>query len=353
MKYLIWGTGSYCKEKFKFNFHNPGDEIIGFVDREKGTFYGKEIILPLEIGYYEFDKIAVFSWHYLEIIKELISMGIKSDTIIPGIAFKPLLGKEIQLMTDNSSIHITDDGFLDYGFEREHIIVKEDDDWEKVKRMICSEKNADVIKKVSVNPVSRAFGIDRGKPIDRYYIERFIYDNLECIKGDVLEMGEDIYTKEYGADNSKSYIFVYSEDKGLKGNTVYGNLESSEGLPREKFDCIIFTQVFNFIYDVSEAVKNSIAMLKKNGTMLLTVAGNTPVSRYDMDRWGHYWNFTYKSVERLCNVENVKCDVYSYGNCKVACGFLQGMSVDDFEESELDYCDSDYPIVICAHIKKL
>ena len=87
--------------------------------------------------------------------------------------------------------------------------------------------------------------------------------------------------------------------------------------------------------------------------MLLSVAGNTPVSRYDMDRWGHYWNFTDKSVKKLFDLDNVECTVSTYGNCKAACAFLQGMSYKELEKEELDYHDSDFPIVITAVVKKI
>ncbi len=353
MKYLVWGTGSYCKGKIRFAFQNFDDEVLGFVDRKRGSFYGKKIIMPSEIQRYNYDKIVVFSRHYLEIIKELIAMGIKSTVIIPGIACRPLMGEEIQLMTDHSRICVTQEGTLDYSFRGRHIIVSQEEDWEIVKKIICSEENIEAIKTLSVNPVSRVFGIDRGKAVDRYYIESFLYNHSKYIKGDVLEMGEDRYTKRFGAKDSKSHIFVYSEEAGVQGNRVYGDLEDSARVPEGKYDCIIFTQVFNFIWNVSAAIKNSIAMLKEKGVLLVTVAGNTPVSRYDMDRWGHYWNFTYKSVEKLCDFDNTELEVCSYGNCKVACGFLQGMSVDDLEPGIMDYCDNDYPIVICACVRKV
>jgi hypothetical protein len=37
-------------------------------------------------------------------------------------------------------------------------------------------------------PVSADFGYDRGTPIDRYYIERFLNDERDSIRGQVLEV---------------------------------------------------------------------------------------------------------------------------------------------------------------------
>lgn len=40
----------------------------------------------------------------------------------------------------------------------------------------------------SVVPISIVYGLDRGQAIDRYYIENFLSDNMEHIRGSVLEM---------------------------------------------------------------------------------------------------------------------------------------------------------------------
>src|SRR5262245_36182157 len=47
-------------------------------------------------------------------------------------------------------------------------------------------------------PVSRSFGIDRGLPIDRHYIRDFLRRNAEDIRGDVLEIGDDVYARTFG-----------------------------------------------------------------------------------------------------------------------------------------------------------
>lgn len=352
MRWLIWGTGVYCKEKLRYNFKSSEDEIVCFIDREKGVFQGKQVILPSEIANFRYDRIAVMSSHFLDIIKEMVDMGISVDKIIPGIMFRPLYGNEIQLITNNSHIRVLADGKLDYCFASHHISVKEDSDWEKVKDLICSSSNASKVKDLEVDPVGRLFGIDRGGAIDRYYIEQFLQNYRQYIHGNVLEMGEDTYTNLYGSVDCIPYIFQYGNIQGLNGTYLYGDLQNHEGLPKEYFDCIIFTQVFNFIFDIFSAVKNSINMLKLGGAMLVSVAGNTPISRYDMDRWGHYWNFTEKSVKSLFSQDNVECTVSAYGNCKAACAFFQGMSYKELGKEELDYNDGDFPIVITALVKK-
>ena len=47
----------------------------------------------------------------------------------------------------------------------------------------------------TIVPVSKVFGLDMGTPIDRIYIEDFLYQNSNHIKGVVCEIAEKTYSK--------------------------------------------------------------------------------------------------------------------------------------------------------------
>ena len=49
-----------------------------------------------------------------------------------------------------------------------------------------------------LTPIDSGFGLGRGKPVDRHYIEDFLRRHAADIRGRVLEVGEDAYTVEYG-----------------------------------------------------------------------------------------------------------------------------------------------------------
>src|SRR5215217_8095737 len=49
-----------------------------------------------------------------------------------------------------------------------------------------------------VTPISAKFGLERGRPIDRYYIERFLQESAPHIRGRCLELGDAYYTKTLG-----------------------------------------------------------------------------------------------------------------------------------------------------------
>jgi SAM-dependent methyltransferase len=202
-----------------------------------------------------------------------------------------------------------------------------------------------------VKPVSRQFGLDRGTPIDRYYIEKFLKDNESLIQGRVLEIGDNAYTKKYGRNITQSDVLNAVPGGGV---TIVGDLATGLNIPRSAFDCIILTQTIQCIYDVKSALKHAIGALKPGGTLLLTASGISQISRYDMDRWGEYWRFTDKSLKMLLTeiLPDGLMDVRPHGNVAVAKAFLDGLAFDELDRQALDYQDDDYQVVLTAKLQK-
>lgn len=212
---------------------------------------------------------------------------------------------------------------------------------------------AEMIAELPVEPISRVFGLDRGKAIDRVYIERFLEVNKNYIGGNVLEIAEDTYTFQYGEDRvQESYILHVN---GTGKNAIKGNLETGEGMEENSFDTMIITQTLMFMLDINSAVANIYRMLKHGGTALLTVAGISQVSRYDDDRWGHYFGFYETGVRKLCcevfGEENVEVKVY--GNVKTAVSMLYGLCSGDLQPEDFEVYDKDYPVIIGVVLHKV
>src|SRR5262249_50617631 len=97
-------------------------------------------------------------------------------------------------------------------------------------------------------PISRAFGKDRGLPIDRYYIEQFLAAKAADIRGHVLEVGYDIYTHKFGGDRiTRSDVLHVTQ--GNPKATIVADLTCADHIRPDTFDCIILTQTLQFIYD--------------------------------------------------------------------------------------------------------
>lgn len=198
-----------------------------------------------------------------------------------------------------------------------------------------------------VTPVSSLLGCDRGTPIDRYYIEKFLKGRSSLIKGRVLEVGSDTYSRRYGGEGCTSFEVLHATP-GNRKSTMVGDLTDTSMLPENAFDCFICTQTFNFIFDVQKAIQGAHYLLKPGGVLLATVSGISQISRYDMDRWGDYWRFTTASMQKLLEPAFTGgVEIESFGNVLAATAFLQGIAVEDLPgRTLLDRNDSDYQMLI-------
>ena len=220
--------------------------------------------------------------------------------------------------------------------------------YEKFKKHIIKLRKKIVFGTLSLyQPHSNVFGLNRGKSIDRLYIENFLENNSRFIRNRVLEISEDTYTKMFGKDVFKSDILHVNNSNPHA--TIVGDLTNLDLSFENQFDCFICTQTLNFIYDFRSAVIGCHKLLSENGTFLGTVSGISQISRYDMDKWGDYWRFTDLSVlklfEEVFGVGNVKINIY--GNALAATAFIQGMAQEEILYNDLLMkSDPNYQIII-------
>jgi glycosyltransferase involved in cell wall biosynthesis len=199
-------------------------------------------------------------------------------------------------------------------------------------------------------PISRNFGFDRGTPIDRYYIDQFLRRNAASIRGRVLEVGDDHYSRQFGGKQiERQDILHISSDNPTA--TITGDLATFGTLPVEVFDCIVLTQTLHLIYDMAAAVREMRRALKLDGVVLLTVPG---ISSIDRDTWKEtwFWSLTQYSAARLFaevfGAENVI--VETFGNVYATTTFLHGLAVEEIDVAKLFPTDEAYPVIVtvCA-----
>jgi hypothetical protein len=73
-----------------------------------------------------------------------------------------------------------------------------------------------------------------------------------------------------------------------------------------------------------------------------------------MDRWGHYWSFTSRSVRQLFEevFPPTSVAVEAHGNVLAATAFLQGLASEELQTSELEHRDPDYEVLITVRAVK-
>jgi hypothetical protein len=203
-----------------------------------------------------------------------------------------------------------------------------------------------------IKPISVHYGSDRGKAVDRYYIERALEDCAELIRGRVLEVGGREYTRSFGAEK-----IVCSDVLDINplnpAATIIGDLGVVGALPDSAFDCIVLTQTLQLIYDLDNAIENLYRALAPAGALLITVPGISPIGPEEIRYW--YWSFTELSLKTLLSSRFGESNVQmqSYGNVFASICFLTGLSVAEVGAERLDYTDESYPVTVFACARKL
>ena len=140
------------------------------------------------------------------------------------------------------------------------------DPWLPVLRRVLRPSRIGIFDTV---PVSAEWGFDRGTPIDRYYIGRFLEAHAADVRGRVLEVKSSDYTRRF--DRGVVRADVLDIDPKNEQATIVADLTAADHVPAGLFDCFILTQTLQFIYDAPAAVRHAHRLLAPGGALLATV----------------------------------------------------------------------------------
>jgi SAM-dependent methyltransferase len=207
-----------------------------------------------------------------------------------------------------------------------------------------------------IEPISRDFGLGRGQTIDRHYIEGFIERHRQDIRGRVLEIRDDNYTRRFGTAVELSDVLDLSPTNRIA--TIIGDLVDPATLAPDTYDCMIVTQTLQLIYEVKAAVENLHRALKPGGVLLVTLPGisqlATPSAVEGASLYRDYWRFTRYSASNIFGEffapEDLAVD--SFGNVLAAVGFLHGVSAEEIGSRRLTVRDGGYDLLIAVRAVK-
>jgi SAM-dependent methyltransferase len=191
-----------------------------------------------------------------------------------------------------------------------------------------------------MGPVSSSWGEDRGTPIARWYIERFLAEHREDIHGRVLEVKGDEYVTRFGHDIDRVDILdMYATNERA---TFVADLQHADVIPDATFDCFVLTQVLEYCLDAKVAAAHCARILKPGGVLLLTASGiNKNANEFEVYRYTEAG--LRQIVESAFGPGNV--EIESHGNALAAAAGLTGLAAEEFDEEELTFLDRQFPVV--------
>ncbi len=202
------------------------------------------------------------------------------------------------------------------------------------------------------DPVSREWGYDRGTPVDRRYIDDFLFAHSSDVQGSVLEIQEDDFTLACGGRRVAERT-VLDIDPSNQRATVLADMRLAPELARDAFDCIILTQTLHVIDDMRAALTECHRILKPGGVLLATFPSASRVC-LEYGEPGDYWRMTPAGARALLQSafapSQVSCD--AFGNVLTNTAFLHGLSTDEVKDSEFDERDPYFPVLTGVRARK-
>jgi SAM-dependent methyltransferase len=190
-------------------------------------------------------------------------------------------------------------------------------------------------------PFSSTFGFERGTPIDRHYLQRFLHAHRDRITGDVLEVQTNSYTRRYGRDLRRMDTFDINP---MFHPTYLCDLAHSEdALPSAAFDCVLLPQTLQHLRELDACLAHLVRVVRPGGVILASAAGLMPLTGDVPD----YWRLSPDGWrERLAGAwSGADVTVEGHGNCLTAVAAQLGLALEELTDAELDAHDPRYPVI--------
>jgi SAM-dependent methyltransferase len=198
-----------------------------------------------------------------------------------------------------------------------------------------------------VTPFSTSFGFDRGTPIDRYYLHRFLDANRSLISGRVLEVQVPSYTKQFGTEVRESHTV----DINPAFRATYTcDLADAAQIPSNYYDCFLVPNTFQHILDLHPALRTMLRVVKPGGTLLASAACLLPL----ISDGGDYWRLSPEGWRLVLEAEWPGCEVLveAHGNCLAAAAAMYGLAQEELSAAELEASDPRYPLLMTVRCRK-
>jgi SAM-dependent methyltransferase len=200
-----------------------------------------------------------------------------------------------------------------------------------------------------LEPLSQSWGFDRGLPIHRYYVERFLREVAGDIRGHCLEFQEDSYTTRFGGSTVLKLDILHIDASNPLA-TIVADLTKPNDVPSDRFECIVCTHVLHIVPELDRLVRALHRVLRPGGVLLVA----TPFVSMCGPRSPELRRLTPDGLRLVLGsvFGEEKVRVRAYGNSLTAAGELRGLVADEFSSAELDHEDARFAVEVCARAVK-
>ena len=198
-----------------------------------------------------------------------------------------------------------------------------------------------------VHPFSSAFGSERGTPVDRHYLHRFLQAHAGDITGTVLEIQAPAYAQRFG--HALSRIDTVDIAPAFSP-TFLCDLAKADIVPGDTYDCFLLPATLQGLEDIDACLRQALRVVRAGGVILASSATFVPLMPDVPDYWrlsAAGWLEVVKRCWPDCDV-----DVRAHGNCLAATASMMGLAAEELTEAELDAHDPRYPVVVTLACRK-
>jgi len=190
-------------------------------------------------------------------------------------------------------------------------------------------------------PFSTTFGFERGQPIDRYYLHRFLASHRDLITGDVLEVQGTSYAERFGQNLSRADSFDI--EPRFTPTYLCDLAHCADVIPDRAYDCLLLPNALPHFRELDRCLAHALRVVRPGGTILASVAGLLPLTGDAPE----YWRLTPDGWRQKLGAAwaGAALEIAGHGNCLSAVAAQLGLALEELTEAELDVQDPRFPVL--------
>jgi hypothetical protein len=190
-------------------------------------------------------------------------------------------------------------------------------------------------------PFSSSYGFERGQPIDRYYLHKFLAAHSESITGDVLEIQGTSYTERFGHDLTR--IDSFDIEPRFGSTYVCDFARCDDVIADGAYDCLLLPNTLPHFRALERCLAHVARVVRRGGVVLASAAGLLPLTGDASE----YWRLTPDGWRETLAAAwpGAILEIAGHGNCLAAVAAQLGLAVEELTHAELDVHDPRFPVL--------